>query len=320
MEERPKVSVIVPAYNVENYISRCLESILHQTLQDIEIIVVDDGSQDGTNQIVRHYEEQNRCVHLITQENRGVAQARNAGINASSGEWIVFVDADDWIEKELCETVYRVGENEDCEVVAYSAHPFPEEYADKWLKRKLRCRRKQYDHFVPYLLLKESGGAPFIWNKAYSSSLIKRTKVRFEKLRYCEDLVFVFEILPQARKVCFIDEMLYHYRVNREDSLMAEWKTKTEERLQYHVESLGIITKYWYERGFLKRWRVSYLVWYMYFIVPDLLKLRPDNSKQLWMEIIKICDRYNVVSMNIPFISRIKKKIRNAVRQFKKSR
>ena len=113
-----KVSVIIPAYNTEAYMEQCLESLLQQTLKDIEIIVVDDGSSDNTLSILRKYEQQYpKKVHVFHKENGGQASARNLALQHAKGEYLGFVDSDDWIDKEMYEEMYQKAVDEDADVV-----------------------------------------------------------------------------------------------------------------------------------------------------------------------------------------------------------
>lgn len=106
----PKVSVIVPVYNVEPYLRQCLDSIVSQTLKDIEIILIDDGSTDGSGEICDEYKREDHRIRVIHKVNEGLSAARNDGIDASTAPYIMFVDGDDWVEPEFCETPCRVGQ------------------------------------------------------------------------------------------------------------------------------------------------------------------------------------------------------------------
>lgn len=113
----PKVSVIVPVYNVENYIRKCLDSIISQTLKDIEIILVDDGSEDNSGKICDEYAEKDSRIIVIHQKNNGLSNARNTGLNIASGEYIGFVDSDDYIKSEMYSEMYQTAEKTDADMV-----------------------------------------------------------------------------------------------------------------------------------------------------------------------------------------------------------
>ena len=113
-----KVSIIVPVYKVlENYLRKCIESCINQTLRDIEIILVDDGSPDNCGKICEEYAENDKRINVIHKKNGGLSSARNAGFLASSGKWIMFVDGDDWIDNNMCEVMYKEGVRKNVELV-----------------------------------------------------------------------------------------------------------------------------------------------------------------------------------------------------------
>lgn len=124
MVKRPKVSVILPIYNVENYLSRCLESLMNQTLLDIEIIGVNDGSKDRSADILRQYMALDSRIQMIDKENGGTASARNAGLDAAAGEMIFFLDPDDYVAKNACERIYEEHLNCGADIVIFGSTPF----------------------------------------------------------------------------------------------------------------------------------------------------------------------------------------------------
>ena len=113
----PKVSVIIPVYNVEKYLSECLDSVVNQTLKDIEIICVNDGSPDGSAAILEEYAQKDNRIKVITQENRGLSEARNSGLKIASGEYIAFLDSDDYIDLKFFEQLYKRGIESNSDVV-----------------------------------------------------------------------------------------------------------------------------------------------------------------------------------------------------------
>src|SRR4051812_9727086 len=117
---KPKISIIVPVYNVEKYLSRCLDSLLTQTLTDIEVIAINDGSTDSSLNILINYREMDNRLKIIDQLNGGVSSARNAGIKAANGNYIGFVDPDDWIDNEMYENLYQMVQTEQADIVMCS--------------------------------------------------------------------------------------------------------------------------------------------------------------------------------------------------------
>ena len=118
----PLFSVIVPVYNAAAWVARCLDSLLAQTLRDIEVICIDDGSTDSSSGIIREYARRDTRLHLISQANCGTVAARKAGVGLSSGEFILFVDPDDWLEADACEKILPVMRKRDCDILQFGVH------------------------------------------------------------------------------------------------------------------------------------------------------------------------------------------------------
>lgn len=218
----PKISVIIPAYNVEKYIDQCLSSLRDQTLEDIEIVVVDDGSTDYTINIIKNYCEKDSRFFLLTQKNQGSSSARNFGLSKASGHYVLFVDSDDWISKKTCEILYSKAIEEQLDVLVY----------DYFYVIDARCvpRNSYYNSCV-------FSGIDFIRKSLSNNSLtlppcnklIKRelaTEVPFRPGYIHEDIEFTFLILLKALRVSAIEDTLYFYRRFRAGSNTSEFKVK----------------------------------------------------------------------------------------------
>ena len=202
----PKVSIIVPVYNSKNYIKKCIESILNQTYDDFELLIVDDGSNDNTESIIKKYNDER--IKYFKTENNGAGNARNLGIDKSSGEFIVFVDSDDYIAKEFVEKLVNKVESESLEIAVCNFYK----------KKKNRIKKEKINHFENSNLknneelLLEIGFE--LWNKIYKKSLIIKNKLRFnDNIRY-EYIPFVLDALLYAKKVGHIDEYLYYFVIH----------------------------------------------------------------------------------------------------------
>jgi glycosyltransferase involved in cell wall biosynthesis len=200
-----KLSVIIPCYNVEAYIQECIGSLLNQSYKNLEIIAINDGSTDGTLQKLQAFE--NNGIIVINSENKGVSHARNLGLQHATGEYITFVDGDDWIDNQTyaaCMTA--IEKNPGAEVVQYPVNFFYNDNGNIISKRNktLTSGKKIYKS----LLLEKLGFS--IWNKIFSRKLIE--DIRFpDELRY-EDMYFMALVAQKAKKVIMIKEGLYYYR------------------------------------------------------------------------------------------------------------
>lgn len=228
----PKVSIIVPVYNVEEYLERCLDSLVNQTLKDIEIIIVNDGSTDGSKEKIQKYINTYKNIVYLEKENGGLSSARNYGIPYAKGEYIGFVDSDDYVELTMYEKMYNKAIEEKSDMVECD---FIWEYPNK----------KREDIGKVYSSKKEAiiEARVVAWNKIIKKDIIEKTKITFpEGLRY-EDIEFFYKIVPYLDKISFVKETLVHY-VQRESSIANTQNERTgeifkiwENVLNYYIEN-----------------------------------------------------------------------------------
>jgi glycosyltransferase EpsH len=233
----PKVSIVVPVYNVKDYIHRCIDSLIHQTLKDIEIILIDDGSTDNSRNIIDEYASKDKRIRTFHIENAGVSNARNIGISESLGEYIMFLDSDDWIDFETCEVGYSKALETGADILFWSWQKESPHgsYKDFYLennssilssneveKLKIRCvgllddelrNPIKTDHFT----------TP--WAKLYKRIFIIETNVKFieRKKVGMEDVLFNIEVFQKVKKVAYLANYFNHYRIYNPNSL-----TKTD--------------------------------------------------------------------------------------------
>lgn len=203
-----KVSVIVPAYNVEKYIEKCLNTLVHQTLKEIEIIVVNDGSTDRTKERIEQFTAKYpEKVIYLEKENGGLSDARNFGMPYAKGEYIGFIDSDDYVEENMYEEMYKKAKEENSSVVECD---FIWEYPD----------HQRIDTGKIYSNKKEAMlyARVVAWNKLIKREIIEKQKIEFPKgLRY-EDVEFFYKILPNLEKISFVKKPFIHY-IQRENSI-----------------------------------------------------------------------------------------------------
>lgn len=235
MEQNPKISIIIPAYNVEKYISQCLDSLVNQTYKNIEIIVINDGSNDRTLSIIQNYAKEDKRICVINQNNQGLSESRNNGFKIVSGEYVMFADSDDWVETDMCESCLSEMQKENADLVLFS---YIREYENKSiLKSQFDSKRIVFENDdVKYKLQRRIFG-PYegnelshpekldslstAWGKMYKYDCIKNHffKSFKEIAATCEDVFFNIEIMPNINKAIFIDKHLYHYRKFNSNSL-----------------------------------------------------------------------------------------------------
>lgn len=216
-----KFSVIVPIYKVEEYLRKCVESVLKQSFKDFELILVDDGSPDNCPQICDEYAAKDNRIRVIHKQNGGLVSARNTGVKSAVGDYVCYVDGDDWIKDNLLETVYEKGiKNNDPDMVIFGANRQYEDYqteipsgTPEGIYYKDRLEREVY----PYMMYDNrkpfcSGLVfPVAWNKIYRRDLLKDHYCREERIKMGEDNAFIFECLYYSDKVVFLNDCLYIY-------------------------------------------------------------------------------------------------------------
>ncbi len=218
------LSVIVPVYNVEEYLEQCLESVIGQTMTDMEIILVNDGSTDNSVEICQRFAEKDSRIKLLHQENQGLAAARQTGLDAAQGEYIGFVDSDDWLEPEMYEKMYTAAKENDADIVFCNVYRNEDKKEKPYFPAGLYDREKMEREIFPRLLagFDADGGENTIrwcnWLRLYRKELIDRHQIRFDKrFRRSQDLPFTFECTIHAQRYYYLaQEYLYHNRMNYE--------------------------------------------------------------------------------------------------------
>lgn len=214
--EKEKISVIVPVYNVEKYLDECLSSIVNQTYKNLEIICINDGSTDNSLKILERYQDKDKRITIINQENHGVSYARNVGINLAKGSYISFVDPDDIIALNTYETAINKMEHDvDILIWGYNSLPNSAWWAWAGISPNLVCNTQTAKAFF-----EGKNVSVVVWNKLYKISMLKENALKFdENLSVSEDVEFNMLGFPMAKKIQFISDKLYNYRIKREGSL-----------------------------------------------------------------------------------------------------
>ena len=236
MSSQPKVSVIVPVYNVEPYIRQCLESLCAQTLREIEIILIDDGSTDRSGAICQEYAARDSRIMVLRQPNGGQSAARNAGLQIARGEYIGFADPDDWCDHQMYARLYQHAREHDSDMVFCGAQVYDEslgQFVNKgndWFARL----GAQFDHRS----FCHADTAPFLFElsvalctKFFKRSFLEQHTIRFLQGLVFEDVAFFYQTYLQARRVAVLRQVLYCYRIERAGSTTT---TATEKWLGLH--------------------------------------------------------------------------------------
>ena len=253
-----KVSIIIAVYNSEIFLNRCLDSVLNQTLKDVEIIIVNDGSTDGSLKILKDYASIYSYIILLDQENSGYSAAINRGLNTASGEYIAFVDGDDYIEHDMIETLYKEAKVSDLDLVlcnwdrvdangnflSYNEHS---DFENKIFDRNEILRE--------FFLNKKELVEGYSWNKLIKRSLLNEFNIRYPNINY-SDMPAIFKILTKVNKCKYINKTLYHY-VQNNTSIT---HTKTESNLKNYVKAIQMVHTILMEENLISEFKEAYFI------------------------------------------------------------
>lgn len=246
------VSVIIPIYNTEIYLEECIQSVVNQTYRELEIILINDGSTDNSGLICKKWKKLDHRIQYIEKENEGQGIARNLGITQATGEYIIFVDSDDYLDENLIRKAYNYISEQNADICMYAINYV----GDKIDKETLEFKIYQGDSAEKN---KEIFGRlrPFLWEKMFSSSLIKNEKITMSN-RICEDLVFNAQLYVKAKKICILDIPLYYYRYKRDGNLSADYYRCFE--IEQSIDELMAIFKRnnWFESYWIPLYRISF--------------------------------------------------------------
>ena len=220
-----KISVIIPVFNVENYLARCLDSVINQTLKDIEIICVDDGSTDNSFNILNDYKNSDDRIQVYQQENGGHSVATNTGLKYVTGDYIFFVDSDDWIELDALEKLYNNAIENDSDLVLYdSIEHLPEnQFRERRYGILNGLKNEIFDYKSEKRLILNSYYVQ--WSKLYKTSFFRRHNLKLPDFRLYEDIGLNVAAITFAKRITYLPEILYHYNRLNDSSLQ---NTKVE--------------------------------------------------------------------------------------------
>lgn len=250
------VSVIVPVYNIEKYLRKCVDSIINQTLKEIEIILVDDGSTDNSGQICDAYAAQDARISVIHKANGGLSSARNDGIKKATAPFIMFVDGDDWVAPDYCESPYRMACENHADLVLFS---YQRVYHDGRIvnvetNRKsgilTQAEAMHYNIFVVWA----------VWIGLYKREIFDRERFPDGKLH--EDTATTHRFIHEAKKICLLDKKLYHYRVDRFGSIMNNPTTRVHPDLREMLTRKAFDLSDWGYREYAQLFAMRVLIPY----------------------------------------------------------
>lgn len=210
-----KVSIIVPVFNAEKYLKECIESLIHQSYMNLEIILVNDGSTDKSDEICMNYAKKDSRIHYINKKNSGVSDTRNVGIDASTGDIITFVDSDDWLDLNTVELCVQEMQKQNVDVLRYNVWKYDKK-GNRFEDRLFELKNRRYeedeirDVFPRFYSDKNTIGC-YIWLLFIKRDFVKKFNTN---LTFMEDAIYYYEMLKDIHSIYFFDRCFYHYRYN----------------------------------------------------------------------------------------------------------
>lgn len=269
MTMEPKVSVIIPVYKVEPYLARCLNSVVGQTLREIEIVCVDDGSPDRSIDILNRYAAQDDRIRVISQENRGLGGARNRGVDAAMGRFILFVDSDDWIDPDYCERLYEAAQRTGADTAVASILKI-RPARSKWTVRYLR--EETVEEVREKFRVCRCPPDFYVMNKLLRRDMLLRLGLRFRERVCYEDVEYTMRVLCEGGRLVTVPGVVYRYMVNP-TSITKSRQTPKKQQDKYlahkafvaYADAHGIrldarfrrITRRSYDRWGLTWWKIK---------------------------------------------------------------
>lgn len=238
----PLISIIVPIFGVEKYLNKCINSIVKQTYTNLEIILVDDGSPDNCPTVCDEWGQRDARICIVHKKNGGLSDARNTGIALANGEYISFVDGDDWLKPEFLETLFNLLEMEKADIAEGGVEYFDE--AGKCIRERCYSEKIKTLNKIDALkaLVKEEGLYQTVWNKLYKRKVLEG--ILFKKGKYNEDDFWTYQVFDRAERVVVTSDKLYCY-LQRESSIMGRgYRIKRLDGLKARFERMEYFQKY----------------------------------------------------------------------------
>ena len=268
-----KISIIIPIYKVEDYISKCIKSVIAQSYHNLEIILIDDGSPDRCGDICDDYAERDSRIRVIHRQNGGISAARNSGLEVATGEYVLFVDSDDYIHPDMVERMHDVALNKQADVVVCDYVKVNEDEEIEIPEESRQVIDITEDNRLNYMLGETKIIFTVVWNKLYKRKLFQN--IRFPEGKLHEDEFVTYKLLHSAGKVCYLKDAFYYY-VQRTSSIMGEGiNLKTLQRLDAFQERM-----LFYQKRNMQDYYYQMLNHYRYFL-NDFIKNGYGKRKEL---------------------------------------
>ena len=284
MGDMPKVSVIIPVYNAQNYLQQCLDSLRGQTLKEMEIICLDDGSTDNSLEILRANADCDDRIRVIHNENQGPAETRNQGMEMAQGKYLSFLDADDFFELDMLEEAFLAAEKNEADVTIFDVYDYDDRTGEiqkngGFLVKKYLPDKEVFSAMdIPEYIYNITMGCA--WNKLYRKDFIREIGLKFQNIRRVEDAFFTMTANVEAKRICCVDRRLIYYRRNIEGSQQGR-NAATPELMFAAVEACKVNLQ---KNGTFEFFEKSYNNWALENLLWDALNMKSAGALEMAYE------------------------------------
>ena len=243
---RKKFSVIMPVYNVEKYLDKSIESLLKQTYKNFELLIINDGSKDKSQEIIEKYSSENSCIKSFIKENGGLSDARNYGLDRAQGEYIIFIDSDDYVEENYLECVNSKIEKNKIDLLINGYFVDYVDENEQLIEQKIvKPNEKMFNRGESRVNINDFSILGYAWNKVYRSEIIRKNKLYFkEGISYVEDIMFNSEYIKKCDSVYFYNECFNHYIQRTRETLGKKYYENIFELNEMSDKALTEILKF----------------------------------------------------------------------------
>ena len=294
-EYNPVISVIIPVYNAEKYVKKCLETIINQSYWHLEIICVDDGSTDHSLELLELFAKKDDRIKILRQKNSGPAAARNAALREATGDYISFVDADDFLEYNAYEILMnKVKENNCWDLVIFGGNVVGE--SNDYISGVLTTQYSEHINCRPSeIIFREKAAKPFLWLHLIRRELLNNPTPLFfdETMNLGEDQIFQFGYVPRAKNVLVIEDKLYNYRITKNASLMQLYNHRRIKKTEMHFEIIRKVVSEWKSMGYYDSNKDELWTWAVSFIYWTIIDFPVEYRKKYSEEFVNLLEKEN---------------------------
>lgn len=287
--DKIKVSIIIPIYNARQYLEKCLDSVINQTLKDIEIILIDDGSTDSSLKICQEYAQKDNRITILAQKNQGAGAARNKGLKLAHGQYLSFLDADDIFDSNMLELMYKTAESQKTDIVICDVFHFNNktnkiEYFEETIKKDYIPQKNTFNYkdFPNYIF---NCFQNWTWNKLFNAKFIQNNNIKFQEIKRTNDLYFTCCALILADKISYIDKRLVYYRYGTDNNAQSTNYVAPTDFAKAFIHLKDFLEK----KQIYETVKPSYINWALSGCLYNIYSLRnnPKEQKKLLNYLIK---------------------------------